>query len=154
MKELLLQEISAILTDDERRYLVFILQIFSNPEYLIYEAEGDCCSTSWFESISNPEYLIGALGNQILGVEYKNEVELGDHDKQRDDLENCISVYGYTLKTQHGYSDIEFRNESNGYYGGYCEYRPELKIEFAIDHVSLKRDNKEIAQLKEWKNKE
>ena len=31
---------------------------------------------------------------------------------------DCVEVYGYTIETAHGRTDIIFRNISNGYYGG------------------------------------
>ena len=154
MKELLGQEITAILTNDDHTYLVFILETFSNPEYLIYEAVGDCCSTSWFESINNQECLIG---HKIIGIEMKKEFPPDDQhrsDPVEDDDGDCISIYGYTIKTEAGYSDIEFRNASNGYYGGWCEYKPDLKLEKGCDYIALKDGDKEIAKLKPWKNEE
>ena len=65
-----------------------------------------------FQSVINTEVIIG---HTVIGIENKNIVN-------SETLEdgNCITTYGYTLKTAAEYSDIEFRNESNGYYGGEC----------------------------------
>lgn len=51
-----------------------------------------------------------------MDVEYK---DLEDQYFEKD--YDSIEVYSYTIKTVAGYIDIIFRNESNGYYNGWCE---------------------------------
>jgi hypothetical protein len=43
-------------------------------------------------------------------------------DREKD--YNVIRFYGYKIITDRGHCDIIFRNESNGYYGGYMMYTP------------------------------
>jgi len=118
MNELFGCDISYLYIDKEQQYLAFIT--FFKKIYLYY-ADGDCCSHSWFESINNPENIIDS---EIIGIE-KKEIITG---KENDD--NSVIAFGYTLKTNKGYTDIEFRNESNGYYGGSCILIPEKDIQF------------------------
>ena len=40
---------------------------------------------------------------------------------EEDDYE-CIKVYGIKITTNMGVTNIEFRNSSNGHYGGYLVY--------------------------------
>lgn len=78
--------------------------------------EGDCCSRSWFEHSEGLELLVG---REVLGV---GEMEMPVPDNT-DDYHEYIRVYGWTLRTEAGVAEIEMRNSSNGYYGGYVEYR-------------------------------
>ncbi len=72
-------------------------------------AVGDCCSHSWFEHLSGVEAILGEQINEVLEREMPDETVLGyEH----------IQYYGYTFVTDKGRFDIEFRNSSNGYYGG------------------------------------
>jgi hypothetical protein len=108
MKELFGFEIEAIYTNKSRTLLAFINSWGKN---YIYEAIGDCCSETWFESISDLNVL---LDSEVIGLEKKF---LPNVSSEKGSL---IQAYGYTLKTEKGYCDIEYRNESNGYYGGDC----------------------------------
>lgn len=79
-------------------------------ENLLYEAEGDCCSSSWIEHVSGLFHLIGATVTGVIEREMPDQTEVnGDY----------IQYYGWTIQTTKGYFDIEMRNSSNGYYGGY-----------------------------------
>ncbi len=127
MKELFKETIFRMYMDADKEYLVF-RTMHGGTEYIIYTADAQCCSDSWFESITNPEYLVG---NEIIGIEEKIERE--EIVPETDDMsQRILRIYGYTFKTSQGYSDIEFRNSSNGYYGGSCELvdNPELEVSF------------------------
>jgi hypothetical protein len=130
MKNLFGVFIRNIYISEDKTVLLFI-----TDEYLVYRAEGECCSQSWFESISNPENIIlnkNTCYKKIIGIEEKQCVlqEHPDHD--------CLSVYGYTLKTSEGYCDIEYRNSSNGYYGGSCEEIKEFKVMLPDGSISTR----------------
>jgi hypothetical protein len=125
MKEIFKQTISAIYIDEDSQYLVFIAK-WGEP-YWVYHASAECCSRSWFESINNPENL---LCEEIIGIEEKPDSETNGESCDRHDY--FTTVYGYTLKTNKGYTDIEFRNSSNGYYGGSCEFVPDAKLIFPV----------------------
>ena len=116
MKELFWESVKNIYTDDDKKYLIF----FTDWEKCyVYRAGGDCCSASWFESIENIENMIK---EKIIGIEEKNiEVE----------RDGELKIYGYTFKTKAGYTDIEFRNESNGFYDGSCELVKDFSIEWS-----------------------
>jgi len=97
-----------------------IIGIFPKSECIIfdtdkgglsYTVEGDCCSYSWFESIQGVDAL-------LLGT--VTEVEELFIDSWTDETDELIQSYGFKIKTNKGYATIEFRNSSNGYYGGWC----------------------------------
>lgn len=108
--------------DHDKSYLIFINNL---NNFWAYSAVGDCCSYSWFESINNPENLMDA---RVIGIEEKEEYY--EEESFKEGVDEVIKIYGYTLKTHKGYTDIEFRNSSNGYYGGSCEYIPDAKLVF------------------------
>lgn len=74
---------------------------------IIAKTDGDCCSNTWIENIENPEAAIGFVINA------ENIII----DKIRDD-EGLIQFYGFKIETEKGTCVIDYRNESNGYYGG------------------------------------
>lgn len=75
-----------------------------------YSAEGDCCSRSWIEHSDIPE----VAGLSVVSVE---ETELENGDNKDGDY---IQVYNTRFILSNGQMIVlEYRNSSNGYYGGY-----------------------------------
>lgn len=132
MNELINKIIRKIELDSENQHY---LRFTTNEGIFIYETEGDCCSESWFADIIGVQNL---LNSKIISVELV-EREAIDNDsgytryapknynvndgRGRQDYD---SVYAYKFITNKGYSDIIFRNSSNGYYGGWLNYITEL----------------------------
>lgn len=79
----------------------------------LYQAEGDCCSSSWFEHVTGVESLIGQR------VEMAEEIEAPAIPPEDEAGHDVLCNYGYRLTTAKGFFEIEMRNDSNGYYGGY-----------------------------------
>lgn len=97
-----------------------------------YNAEGDCCSSSWIEHIEMPNDLAGA---EIVSVGEAPVIDATDDDKQNpkrtpyyEGDENreyeCLQVYQTVFGTTKGDIAVEYRNSSNGYYGGSLELQP------------------------------
>lgn len=93
-----------------------------------YEAEGDCCSKSWFEHITGIDRLLDytvleTTSAPMDSLEVLPKSKTWGYDNDEDDDESGwdqdrILQYGYRLVTHLGFFDIEMRNSSNGYYGG------------------------------------
>lgn len=79
-------------------------------EYL--NTVGDCCSESWIEHIEG----VGALFGTIKSVE---EIVISDSWTTDDDL---LQIYAFKITTDKGVCTIDFRNRSNGFYGGEMTY--------------------------------
>lgn len=107
MNELIDKTIHSIFISDDKQYLKFV----TDDGDIVYYAYGDCCSQSWFNDICGFHSLISA---KVLRVEEIDSSVLHETDSR------CIQSYGYKFVTTGGFASIEFRNESNGYYGGYC----------------------------------
>ena len=101
-----------------------------------YEVEGDCCSSSYFHDVVGVEHL---LSNGPVTAFEEVDLQPGDpgyHDPNCEGSwtgpaacggnHDAIAVYGYRLTTEHPKfgpvsTVIAFRNDSNGYYGGWME---------------------------------
>ena len=72
--------------------------------------DADCCSFTWVEHIELP-----ALGfpAKVIKVEDLEMPDLGD-------MPECdvVAYYGCKITTDKGEIAIDYRNDSNGYYGG------------------------------------
>ena len=77
---------------------------------VIARTDGDCCSDSWVEHIELP-----ALGfpAKVLSVE-----DLKMPQAENSDGYPLLKVYGCKIATDKGDIVLDYRNRSNGYYGG------------------------------------
>jgi hypothetical protein len=98
--------------DDARELLTFGLQ---GGEVVQFRTYGDCCSHTWIEHLEVPA---GAVpGSTILGVE---NVGMGSKEVLDSEgyADSFLQFYETRFKTIHGDIVVEYRNSSNGYYGG------------------------------------
>lgn len=89
-------------------------------EIVVAKCEGDCCSVTWIEHVSMPA---GGLPAKILAVE---ELCLGS---QSPDEYDVIQFYGMKITTDKGELVLDYRNSSNGYYGGNLSWPGEYYYE-------------------------
>lgn len=84
---------------------------------LMYATDADCCSETWFSDIYGLDALIGHMILEVNTITLpKYNAEDGRSRQEYD------AVYGLKIRTLAGYTDIVFRNSSNGSYGGHAEY--------------------------------
>ena len=115
MKELLGKTVKEVYISDCSRQLKFVTDEYTD---IYYSAYGDCCSQSYFEEINGFHALIGNKVNKVTSSDLPgNNAPLHEND----DIKN----YSETLVTDKGYTDFIYRNYSNGYYGGSCDYQKE-----------------------------
>ncbi|MDA8355546.1 MAG: hypothetical protein M0Z95_04440 [Actinomycetota bacterium] len=100
------EKIASVGTTEDKDSLVFGLV---DGRTLTYMAMGDCCSGSWIEHLTVPPDIAGA---EVISCK---EVEMGEFD---DDGET-IRVYQTAFQTGKGEIVVEYRNASNGNYGGW-----------------------------------
>lgn len=74
-------------------------------EPVVAKCDGDCCSDTWIESVEMPA---GGLPAKILEATDLNLPQASDE----------LALYGLKLTTDKGDLVLDYRNESNGYYGG------------------------------------
>ena len=109
--ELVGKVIASVRLEDNKEH--FVIAFVDGTEQA-FGAEGDCCSVSWIEHLEAPDDLAGA---SILAVEDLGEVE--NAAAQEAFKGDCLSIYQTHFKTTKGTISLEYRNESNGYYGGW-----------------------------------
>lgn len=85
---------------------------------MIGVCDADCCSETWIENIELP-----ALGFPctVIAVEELQMPE--ERESQGDEPQEYILFYGLKFITDKGEMIIEYRNASNGYYGGSLEWK-------------------------------
>jgi hypothetical protein len=95
---------------DDRQQLTLDLADGRKAVFTVY---GDCCSRSFIEHTSEP----WQWGHPI--TEVKDGGQVGNW--WRDDQAERVQVYQTSFVTPYGEIVVEYRNESNGYYGGWME---------------------------------
>lgn len=104
--------ITDLLINDEKTVIQFKL---TDGRKRTFITAGDCCSESWIEHVSGIKALCGA---EILIVD-ELELRTIDGDGSRQEVDK---IYGISCRTNKADEfHIEFRNSSNGYYGGALE---------------------------------
>lgn len=102
-----------ITVSQDKKYLY----LHTNKGKHIYYAEGDCCSNSWIEHIDDPKSFIGSKIIETIEMNNGNAISTEEID-----CCDVIKSYQTCIKTNKGDFHIEYRNSSNGFYGGYLVY--------------------------------
>ncbi len=91
---------------EDKQALLFITE---DGEF-VARCDADCCSYTWIESVELPAL---GLPFKILEIHDLDMPDLGD-------MPDCevVAYYGCKLITTKGDLIIDYRNDSNGYYGG------------------------------------
>lgn len=99
---------------------------FTNGDVQNFVVHGDCCSTSYFSEVYGADKLVGQ--GPIIDVKFIDETDglLMVPAQGEGDYADYIQVYGFKIVSDHPlFGDVTtvfgFRNESNGYYGGWME---------------------------------
>lgn len=87
-----------------------MLFVSDDGEQLVVMVDADCCSYTWIESVEMP-----ALGLPFTIIEC-HDLDMPDLG----DIPGCdfVQYYGAKIITDKGEMIIDYRNDSNGYYGG------------------------------------
>lgn len=86
---------------------------------ICFDAFGDCCSSSYIESIDNPEIFKNAIFESVEIVSGEQKEIITKEDGWESEKTHKWSFYKF--KTSKGSATLSFRNESNGYYDGHLE---------------------------------
>ena len=116
MKNLIGKTVKEIKLGENERTQRDSITFCTNEGDLTYDAYGDCCSNSYIHEIDGRNALIGY---EVLDVIAHESKEFWDKDHC-----DLMQVYNYDIITKVGTCTLDFRNESNGYYGGWLELRP------------------------------
>ena len=78
---------------------------------IIANSYGECCSSTWIENVENPEFAVDSV------VATAEEMELNKPAEENSEFD-YLQFYGFKIETAKGTCVIDYRNSSNGYYGG------------------------------------
>lgn len=109
MKHLVGKTLSKVELASDKKAIRFTV----DGEQVIAKCDGDCCSDTWIEAIEMPAAGVPA---KILSV---GELKLPPN---KDNDGELVQFYGFKLLTDKGDLVLDYRNSSNGYYGGYLSW--------------------------------
>lgn len=107
--------LNKVFLSDNRAAIKFIVD---GGAEIIARADGDCCSATWIEGVESPRQVLGAV---VTNVEDLDMPEIPYNKREHD----VIVFYGCKISTDKGSFVIDYRNESNGYYGGSLKWDDE-----------------------------
>ena len=90
------------------------LSLVTDKGTFSFYTDGDCCSRSWIAGMEGVAALLGSPIQEVADLDLgKPRENVGSYD--------IVQFYGWKIRTLRGIFVLEFRNESNGYYGGSLE---------------------------------
>ncbi len=103
---------------------------------IVARCGADCCSHTWIENIELPTSGFPAI---VLSAQDIEMPDLGNGDAE------CIQYYGFKITTEKGDIVIDYRNESNGYYGGNLSWPGEYHYGGVFNQNDSNEKWKEVA---------
>jgi len=107
------RKLESVALDDGKGRITFT---FADGFARSFGVEGDGCSTSWIEYLEMPGDIKGATLLSVVASAPITQDHPG-HDEENGG--DSIEVYNTAFRTDRGDIVLEYRNSSNGYYGGY-----------------------------------
>lgn len=103
--------VEAVYVNEDKTALAFLTEV--GP--LVFVAYGDCCSSTWVEHVT-----LDFKRGEVTQITYPEMP-----DDPNDDRDEVVSCYGANINIGYrGTIAVEYRNGSNGYYGGNMQYTP------------------------------
>ena len=99
--------ITAFDMSNDRKAMRFVV---ADGDPVVVLCEGDCCSETWVEHVSLPARGFPALVLEADDIEMPDLGEMPDRE--------VVVYYGFKVTTDKGEMVVDYRNESNGFYGG------------------------------------
>lgn len=105
------KRIQSFILDDGREAITFQ----TDAGAVRLETDGDCCSQTWIESLDDPDALLGT----VISAAQIEMPDLGNVPTPHHEYADVVEYYGLKITTERGRCVIDYRNDSNGYYGGW-----------------------------------
>jgi hypothetical protein len=107
--------IQKVYVAEDRMAIKFIT---SEGEEIIAKTDGDCCSHSYIQHVE----FSSIFPAKVFKVE---DVQMSDLPQAEDSYGDVTACYGFKVFTDKGIFFLEYRNDSNGYYGGHLSWDDE-----------------------------
>ena len=114
MKELIGRKILGVMANPDKTYWRFI----TDQEDVDYFCFADCCSDSWINHVNGLDELVGGTVLDIDDIDFYTLLKI-EPDATRQEFDQVLF---HRVKTEKGVCTFEFRNSSNGYYGGSLDH--------------------------------
>lgn len=121
IKEIVGAQIDSVEIDTSQQHY---LRFKTDKGFFVLEAEGDCCSESWFADLTGVSSMIGYT---VIDFEAIPMPEVEENDTRTRQDVDC--QYGYKVITTGGHAQIVYRNSSNGYYGGWLNVVDQIPLD-------------------------
>lgn len=109
--------LKSVTLDAKKEVITFAFSSLEPVPDIRFGVEGDCCSHSWIEHLEAPE---SVEGRTVVAVDDHTMDSSDEGDVDDDDYGAVTVVYQTVFRLDNGDSiKVEYRNTSNGYYGGY-----------------------------------
>lgn len=79
-------------------------------EPIVARCDGDCCSDTWIEHVEGAADLVGEVVTVVENINMPQQPEEANYD--------IIAFYGCKIRSERTEMLVDYRNLSNGYYGG------------------------------------
>ena len=126
--------ISALKIASDKGAIMFI----TNDGDVIARAEGECCSHTWIEHISLPSLGFPATVSSVENIDMPDLGSPYEYD--------VVAYYGCKIVTDRGDIVIDYRNASNGYYGGNLSWPDEYFYGWVYGQNKSDMDWKDITE--------
>lgn len=93
--------------------------VFKDGSRAVFDVCGDCCSRTWIEHFEVPADIAGAV---IVKCVHNTADWSNAEPTKTGNYEEQMSYYDTRIVTNRGDIVCEYRNSSNGYYGGWLEF--------------------------------
>ena len=87
----------------------------TNAGDLVIQVDADCCSYTWIEGVELPALGFPATVTAVEDLSLPEDLSLTSEFHKDPDV---LAFYGCKISTDRGEIVIDYRNDSNGYYGG------------------------------------
>lgn len=106
MNRLIGKNVTKVFVAQDKKAIKFVT---NDKDEVIARTDGDCCSNSYIQHIEFVQLFPATVTDvEDVPMDSLPETQYGD----------LIQCYGCKIKTDKGVFFLEYRNESNGYYGG------------------------------------
>lgn len=105
--QLIGKTITAFELTNDRKALRFVV---ADGDPVIALCDADCCSETWVEHVSLPARGFPATVLDAADIKMPDLGNMPDRD--------VVAYYGFKVATDKGEMVVDYRNDSNGYYGG------------------------------------
>ncbi len=115
LKTLVGAKVNSVAIDASKEFL----RLNTDRGDFTFVAVGECCSKSWIEHTCGAMNIIGGIITESPDL-YPNGEEIPNGEA--DDEYSLTQRYITKFVTDKGWMELEFRNESNGYYSGCLKF--------------------------------